>query len=346
MNKELKNNYNRITESEKHKIQRQFHADDLNYLASFSFESGTLVKADVDEIYGKIDKKIGSKTNSWLNTFVLLVCGAFIGFSLFFIYYQNSLTHPSTYTVVEREKQPITESEILSKENTIKEELVKPVTKENFINSGLIQVEKAHELFDDAEIKDIIPMEVKTPELSTEENFVYIPNAPFIYIHNLKVADYAKLYFKDQRKIDLRDNGLSAEYSHKEDPNETTSSIYSEENYYAHEIIKDAMMAFNKKQYAHCIELLDLLSGINKDDINALFYKGMCYFNLNQNSMAIDYFDLVTNNKVNIFLEETEFFRALALKKSGKIEEAVKQLTRIKNQNLFYSQRAGEELKK
>jgi len=344
MNKKTKNKYEQLAEPDKQKIQAQFHADELSYLASYSFESGLLTERDLKTLYRKIDKKTKSN-NTWLNPLILLICGAFIGCNIVFFYYQNQLAHPTIQsTFVTKIDSVLRETNIKSEQKALGIDETAPVAEEHFQVSETSNNENKYEIFEDAQIKEIMPLEVKTPEFKLEENFTYIPNAPFIYLHNLKVADYAKLYFRNKKGIDTRENGISAAYANKEEINESSSSIFAEQDYYAHEIIKDAMLAFNKKQYSHCIELLDLLLNINKEDVNCLFYKGMCHYYLYQVSEATDYFDQVLKNKVNVFLEEAEFFRALARKRLGATDEAKTALQRIKNQKLFYSERAAEEL--
>jgi len=117
-----------------------------------------------------------------------------------------------------------------------------------------------------------------------------------------------------------------------------------DKDYYAHEIIKDAMNFFHKKQYNASIELLDLLKGYNKDDVNTQFYLGMSYFYTGNYTKASLYFENAKNNELNIFLQEAEFYSAYCLKKSGKTAEANEQFKKIISKKLFYAERAEQEL--
>lgn len=345
MNKKTKNKYENLTETEKQEIQLKFHADDLSYLASYSYESGLLNESDINDLHQSINKKLKIKDKPWLNTFIILMCSTFIATNVVFIHYQNKQTHSSVNNSIIRETLNSIPAvkEVPSSINTAIP-LRTYSTEENFVVSELEKEAEQAEIFEDAEIKDIRSLVVKTPEFSAEEHLNYIPNAPFIYLYNLKIADYSTLYFYNKRGIDIRNNGISAAYSNKEEINESKSSIYSDENYYAHEIISDAMQAFNKKQFANCIELLDLLLEINSDDVNIIFYKGMCSLYLKKHKQAIMYFDLAINNHVNVFLEEAQFYKAIALKFTNK-DEAKSALLNIKKQKSFYSERAEEELK-
>lgn len=339
-------NYNALPEAEKQKLQRVFHEDDLNYFTSFSFEANAISPADINDLNKTIDKRAGKTPPSGrLNLFIALAIGIFIGCSLFFIYHQNKLT-PSS------KNQPISE---LDKNNfeaplTTIDTVTAIITKkqpepvEHFVSGAINETHIEHTEMEDMAIKEIAELEVKEPQLSEEVNFVYIPNASVIFIHDLKVADYLKYYFKDNRNIDIRDNGLSPRYSNKEEAAPSLSSKAEDRNYYAHEIIKDALYAFHKKQYSLSIELLELLRRYNKDDVNAQFYTGMSYYILGDYKNALYYLSKAEENRINIFLQETEFYKALCYAKSGKTGEAKTLLTQIKNKKLFYSKRAAEEL--
>jgi len=193
--------------------------------------------------------------------------------------------------------------------------------------------------------KDIYPVDVKSPPFTTTEEMLnYIPNASVIFIHDLKIANYTNYYFKNSENIDIRDNSLSPQFANKEESGSLSKQL-QDRDYYAHEIIKDAMEAFNKKQFTVCIDLLDLLHGYNKNDTNAQFYLGMCFYHLGDYNKALKYFTSASDNNINIFLLEAEFYTALCYKNTNKINEANELFKQIINKNLFYAKRAAEELK-
>jgi len=347
--------YKKMPEADRHKLQRQFHESELNYFTSFSFESGIISEEDVKDLNNRIDKKVkGNSFGSGMNVFIALICGVFIGASVFFAWFEKSKTHASHYEDLSsssgnESNSPLKESELLtsSREKVVSNTNTLPGTeipKEHFSISGSAEELHTYTPMEDAEIKDINSIEVKEQPLASEENFEYIPNAPVIFIYDLKIANYKTYYFKDNRNVDVRDNGLSAQFSNKEESQSSLNKRLEERDYYAHEIIKDAMHYYHKKQYTGCIDLLELLYKFNKADVNAQFYLGMSYFNLGNYNKAAGFFDTVENNTVNVFVQEAEFYKALCYKKSGKGEAANELFKKIISRKLFYADRAKEEL--
>ena len=110
-------------------------------------------------------------------------------------------------------------------------------------------------------------------------------HAPVIFIDNLKVTNYRLYYFKQSEAIDLSINtGVAAQYANKADVEK--SVMNSSNTYLAHKVIRKAMKLFNTKNITNCIEEVTILYNYNKDDANAQFYLGMCYYQLGKYSIA------------------------------------------------------------
>lgn len=345
----LKNiNYNELPDKEKKKVQEQFHENDLNYFSSFALEANAIQEQDLLELNNKIDKRISS---SWFNTnFKLLVSlgsGIIIGGALLFIWQYNNKNHATLFEETNL-KIPLASSTSPknSESNAANPNFnTPPLNKEHFNISESGEQLLISSPLENMEIKDINSIEVKPqPTTAQEEILAYIPNASVIFIHDMKVANYKTYYFKNTRNIDIRENGLSAQFANKEEASNNLNKRLQDRDYYAHEIIKDAMEAFNKKQFAEAISLLELLKNYNKDDVNTQFYLGMSYFNLADYTKALTYFEKAKHNDINIFLQESEFYTALSYKKTGKTKEANTLFKQIANMKLFYANRAAEEL--
>jgi tetratricopeptide (TPR) repeat protein len=105
------------------------------------------------------------------------------------------------------------------------------------------------------------------------------------------------------------------------------------------------MRLFDSKDYTGCIEELNLLYDFNKDDANAQFYLGLCYYQLGKYTVAQSFFNKNLDNAINIFHQESEFYEALCLLKTNQAD-AKAQLQRIVANKGFYSNRAKEVLEK
>jgi tetratricopeptide (TPR) repeat protein len=106
------------------------------------------------------------------------------------------------------------------------------------------------------------------------------------------------------------------------------------------------MRLFDSKEYTGCIEELNLLYDYNKDDANAQFYLGLCYYQLGKYSLAQSFFNKNLDNTINIFHQESEFYEAFCMLKTNQTELATAQLQRIVVNKGFYSDRAKEALSK
>lgn len=327
-------------------LEKKMQQDDLSYLSSLAFEQFNVSNADIDALNKQIDKKTGSVFRSFNTVFISVLCGLFIGVSIFFVIFQKSKIHPSVFQSFEEEEQFAKKLDnTVSSTDTVFPEIKAPQP----------VIEHYHTIADHAEetktveMPDMLP--VKTPSLpepeDEEEEIVlqFIPNAPVTFISNLKVTNYRLYYFKRNEAIDLSINtGLSAQYENNASIDHSTLS--KSNAYQAHRIIQKAMRLFNSKSIANCIEELNLLYNFNHNDANAQFYLGMCYFQLGKYSFAQNYFQKNLDNENNIFHQESEFYQALCLLNLKQNDKALEQLQHIVANKGFYAVRSQEVLNK
>ncbi len=334
-------NYTALSELEKKKLQQKFHEDDLSYLASHAIESNSISLADIEELHSRIDLKTKTGfTKTYLNTFVALVCGIFIGATVFFAWFENKRNHDAHYEAINTEKtlgktiQPeaITEVTVVEKAKT-------GYHKEHFsINHSAEQIESELALPETIETKSVTGITTQINE-NIEINLRYLPNAPVIFIKDLKVANYNLYYFKNNQSIDLQ-TGLSAEFANKTEKENAILTKNPNENYYAHQIIKDGIINFSAKNYSGCIDLLGLLYKHNKRDVNAQFYIAMSYYYLGNYDKSKLFFDEVLDNDINIFEQESEFYKAMCLFNAGQKGEAASLLRSISERKCYFTPNA------
>ncbi len=327
-------------------LEKKMQQDDLSYLSSIAFEQFTISNSDIELLHKKIDKKTGRDYRSFNTVFISVLCGLFIGVSVFFVIFQKSKTHPSIF-------QSFDEDEQLAKklDNTVSStDTVFPIIKSQpEIVEHYNTIADAAEEIKPVEIPEMLPIKsaTLTPENDVEEDIIlqFIPNAPVIFISNLKVTNYRLYYFKRSEAIDLSVNtGLAAQYESAASIEQT--NLGRSNAYLAHRIIQKAMRLFSSKNISNCIEELTLLYNFNNDDANAQFYLGMCYYQTGKYSYAQNFFQKNLDNENNIFHQESEFYQALCLLNTKQTDEAVKQLQTIVSNKGFYSARAREVLNK
>lgn len=177
----------------------------------------------------------------------------------------------------------------------------------------------------DKDVEDIIvsPDEMSALEkgnLSEQQKKLLelLPNAPVIYIFDLKVTDYKNLYFTDNGPLTLYGKGPAAG-----------------------QVLHDGLKAFSEKKFTACVLKMRELLMANPGDVNALFYDGMAAYYAKEYEVAIERFEKVEAAQNNCFKQEATWFKAMALFTTGKREEAEKLLQEIADTKGFYSRRAS-----
>jgi tetratricopeptide (TPR) repeat protein len=180
----------------------------------------------------------------------------------------------------------------------------------------------------------------------TEDLLRLLPNASIIYIYDLKVTQYQKLYFKKMKPFVLEVNGLSAQFENSDEYKSYLKDKSFNNNYTLDMLLKDALKLFNKQKHKQAFTLFNELLNYNSNDPNAFFYSGMCQYYTGNNEDAIARFNNVIDNENNVFHQEAEWYKALCLsKQKSNKEAAITLLTKINNQKGFYAIQAGEKLK-
>lgn len=336
-------NYNNLSKSQKQALEKDMQQDDLSYLSSLAFEQFKVSDSEITKLNSLIDKKTGGNKSSFNTIFISLLCGLLIGISIFFVIFQKSKNHPSVYQSIEEEQAAKKLNNNIAETDT-----VFPVIEHKVVEHYNTIAEKIEEE-PVAEMPEMLPSKAITlPVIEDKEEdivFAFTPNAPVVFISNLKVTNYRMYYFRQSAAIDLSVNtGVAAQYSSKADIERPVMN--SSNTYLAHKVIAQAMRLFNSKHIVNCIEELAILYKYNKDDANAQFYLGMCYYQLNKYGIAETYFQKNLDNVNNIFHQESEFYQALCLLNLKQTDEAIKQLQTIVNNKGFYSERAKETINK
>ena len=333
-----------LTKEQKHSLETSMQETDLSYLSCIAFEQFGVTNEEIEKLNSKIDGKITGGTSSFNTIFISVLCGLLIGISVFFVIFQKSKNHPSVYQSLEEEKAQLKlENNIVSNDTVFPK--IESKELEHF-NTTINDIEEVSAP-DVLETLPSKPIDINLSEKEEEQDIVFqfTPNAPIVFIHNMKVTNYRLYYFKNSYAIDLNANtGVPAQYGSMADIE--TAYLNKSNSYLAHKIIKKAMSFFSTKNISNCIEELTMLYDYNHDDANAQFYLGMCYYQIGKYTYAKNFFQKNLDNINNVFHQESEFYQALCLLNLKQSDEAIKQLRNIANNKGFYSSRAKEVLEK
>lgn len=243
----ISNNTN-LTKEQKHSLERSMQETDLSYLSSIAFEQFGVTNEEIEKLNSKIDGKITGGTSSFNTIFISVLCGLLIGISIFFVIFQKSKNHPSVYQSLEEEKAQLKlENNIVSNDTVFPKIESKELEHYNTTINDIEEV-SAPEVLETLPSK---PIDINLSEKEEEQDIVFqfTPNAPIVFIHNMKVTNYRLYYFKNSYAIDLNANtGVPAQYGSMADIE--TAYLNKSNSYLAHKIIKKAMNFLAQKTSA------------------------------------------------------------------------------------------------
>ena len=173
------------------------------------------------------------------------------------------------------------------------------------------------------------------------------PHAPrgsrqLLFLHDLKLVDPQELYGNDPR-MRLTEQSVAARYSDR-----------SAQDSVRLEVITVAYTGFFDKaldRFVHnddkaCLDDLRFLLDQYPDDVNALFYAGLCSYNLGLYERARVFLHRAATHPVDVFDEEAQWYHALTLERLGEKQAAEEAFARIVANGGFYADRAGEHARR
>jgi hypothetical protein len=147
-----------------------------------------------------------------------------------------------------------------------------------------------------------------------------LPNAPSIYLYDLKVTEYQKLYYQsDGNALTIGDTAMPA-------------------------LINLTMKNFKTLHFDAAITKLQSLLRINQEDPNALFYMGASYFYEKNYVQALIMLNRTGSLANNAFKQDAYWYKALCFIDLKKTNEAKTLLLHIVDAQGFYAEQAKQKL--
>lgn len=213
------------------------------------------------------------------------------------------------------------------KNNNATEEPNSELTKDSSIFSGEHFYRTHHHKYIDRDIEPIVLMSdeesmLEKSNLTDKQRKLIelLPNSPVIYLYDLKLTDYQKLYYQPDG------NALSI--------NDTI----------APKLINQAMKNFSAQNFEMAIAKLKPILSINRDDPNALFYTGAAYYYQKNYAQALIMLNRIGNIANNVFKQEAYWYKALCCIDLQKTTEAQTLLQHIADAQGFYAAQAKKQL--
>ncbi len=162
-------------------------------------------------------------------------------------------------------------------------------------------------------------------------------SAPATYLHKLYVVDYREIMrtkeYISYKRYDLP--GTSADKENEGiDYNEDL--IEREVNVPYMDYLEGGMEYFKIGKFKKALNRYRTILEQYDKDMNALFYGGLCFYNMKKYENALNSFDGILNHELNAFKEEAKWYKAKTLLKLGRRTEARDVLDQVIIQGGFY----------
>lgn len=160
-----------------------------------------------------------------------------------------------------------------------------------------------------------------------------------VFLHDLKLVHPQELYSTDP-VLALADEGVAARFadaSVARAANETLMMPYLD-------FMEGATARFAANDHKGCLDDLRFVLGQYPDDVNALFYAGLCSYNLGLYARASALLRRAATHPVAVFDEEALWYGALTRERLGEKEAARDAFALIAAQGGFYAEQAKARL--
>jgi tetratricopeptide (TPR) repeat protein len=157
-----------------------------------------------------------------------------------------------------------------------------------------------------------------------------------LYLHDLKLIDPSELYPSDPA-LSVRMGSVDAQFT---DAAAQAAAVPEGTPIPYERFMDDAMAKFVAGDRQGCLQQLFFLMDQYPDDLNALFYAGLCSYELGLHQRAMGYLARAKNHRIDTFMEEAEWYHALAVEKVQGVEAAKPLIEKVVGRNKFYAARA------
>jgi tetratricopeptide (TPR) repeat protein len=166
------------------------------------------------------------------------------------------------------------------------------------------------------------------------------PSLQLLYLYDLKLVDPTELYSKEPI-LTTEPEHVPARFA---DGQQQRANDAQQITMPYTAFMDAALEKFARNDHKGCLEDLRFLMRQYPDDVNALFYAGLCCYNLGLNTRALDLLQRAAAHAVPVFDEEAGWYHALTLERSGRAEEARNEFQRISAAEGFYAAQARARL--
>lgn len=166
------------------------------------------------------------------------------------------------------------------------------------------------------------------------------PSLQLVYLHDLKLIHPKELYGRPP-EVDLSTTGVDARFANASERDQARAQ---EKRMAYLTFLDEALEKFVRNDHKGCLEDLRFVLDQYPNDVNALFYAGLCAYNLGMNKPAEKFLQRAAQHTFPVFDEEAEWYHALALQRLGEDGPAQQAFERIARAKGFYAERASARI--
>jgi tetratricopeptide (TPR) repeat protein len=363
-----------LNPSEMHEIELKLEANDMSSEALEGFQAHPEAIAGLTQVREDFHRKLAKK-KTWKQSYTLIAASVIglcvlVGVYLTSTYEPAHIDHslaeadlrdtanqgPTQVVIAISEPVVITEEIEFELDNSTELPQDQQLTSDQIKNHQPVTVNAptstpADELDSLVQISitmdTLEPMIEEMPDAITPAKVVK-SNVKVLYLHQFLVVDYSGLYSNgiENKSLKLVGGGTPANLAHKDDlGNELLNDpIYNVTYVQYVDFLRETQLSYKRNKYKTALKGYHKILKQHPNDVNALFYGGLCYYNLDMPERAIQYFENLIDNSVNTFQPEGEFYLALSLRALGKTGKGNGILLKIVKDGGFYAQQAKDIL--
>lgn len=164
---------------------------------------------------------------------------------------------------------------------------------------------------------------------------------PTAYLFNLKVVDYREIK-REREQITYKRFDIGGTAADRENEASSTELIETEVEIPYFSYLTKTMSFFDASDFKSALNRYVIILQQYPDDLNALFYSGLAYYNLGKFDKSISLFEQIITIDFEVFNQEAAWYRAKCLIQLGRKKEAVTALEDIIMKGGYYAKDAIE----
>jgi tetratricopeptide (TPR) repeat protein len=107
-----------------------------------------------------------------------------------------------------------------------------------------------------------------------------------------------------------------------------------------------ALELYDRKEYREAVALFEKILEQDPSQMATRLYSGISFFEIKEYQKATKSFTTIIDHKDNLYVEQAEWFRGFCYVMMNEKEKAIRQFEKIQKDQGYYSEKAGEILKK